>query len=284
MRFTALLTSCVVCVTALSQIGQAKEPQQLRLSLWERGVAFQSPADPKMKVYLWFYEWNMFEARSAGEHTRGAVQEQRSINKSMTRVELGPKDLRLTVDSGVDYADLSLTVANRTSRTWPKIAAIIPCFNPGPPKHRKPGAYADEQNQQFANTQTYFHGPDGLERLMGREIHFNDRLRKAVDLQAENGRYSFSSKWPTAKANAQSGVIVRESTNKKWVTAIAWRDFLSAQGHNPWECMHLSVQVGPLKPAEEKTVKGRIYLFQGLKEDCFQRYRDDFKVAGVREP
>ena len=61
-----------------------------------------------------------------------------------------------------------------------------------------------------------------------------------------------------------------------WVAGIAWADFLSAQGHNPWYCMHLSVCVGPLKRGESKTVKGRIYLFEGDGEACLEKYKRDF--------
>ena len=274
MRLCLAFVLGVLDLVAFSHFAQAEEPEKLRLSLWERGVAFQAPQDPDMKVYLWFYEWNMFEARSPGQHTHGTIQKEKKINESATRVEIGPENLRLVVEAGVDYADLSLTIVNDSMHNWPEIAAIIPCFNPGPPKHSERGQYADKQNVQFANTRTYFHGPCGLERLMRREIHFNDRLRQAVNLQAKNGEYVFSEKWPTGKANARSGILIRESTNRRWVTAIAWEEFLSAQAHNPWECMHLSVRVGSLKAGEKRTIKGKVYLFQGSKEDCFKRYEE----------
>jgi hypothetical protein len=57
---------------------------------------------------------------------------------------------------------------------------------------------------------------------------------------------------------------------------IAWDSFLSAQGHNPVRCMHLSVRVGPLRRGETKTVHGKIYLLKGSKDDCFKLFKEDF--------
>ena len=57
-----------------------------------------------------------------------------------------------------------------------------------------------------------------------------------------------------------------------WPTAL----YLSAQGHNPWNCMHLSIKVGPLKQGQRRTINGKIYLFEGSREDCLQAFRRDF--------
>ena len=102
-----------------------------------------------------------------------------------------------------------------------------------------------------------------------------------MDAEAIDGLFVFSNKWPTSPDNAHAGLIVRESTNGRWVTGIAWEHFLSSQGHNPWSCMHLSVNVGPLEPGESKTIRGRIYLFHGTREDCLERFRHDFAKKSV---
>ena len=72
--------------------------------------------------------------------------------------------------------------------------------------------------------------------------------------------------------------MIREDDAHKWVMGIAWDDFLSAQGHNPWKCMHLSVRVGPLKSGASKVIRGKIYLFEGSKEDCIKKYQTDFQT------
>ena len=245
----------------------AQQTSGLRLFEWERGVGFESPADPAMKVYLWFYEWNMFEARKAGQHTGGTYHLPRNFEADGRRAGLGPRDLRLEVVARDTSADLSLSVTNQTDHDWPELAGVIPCFNPGP---------AEIRNRQLAHTNTYFVGPNGLERQIKREIHFFDKLRPSIDRVSPNGQFVFSHKWPTSDTNAKEGLIIRESTDGKWVVGIAWERFLSAQGHNPWECMHLCARVGPLKPNEKRTIRGKVYLFQGTKEDCLRRYRADF--------
>jgi len=261
-----LLLLFAVIVSTLSAKAEGETPN-VRLLEWDRGFAVQSRAQKDMVVYLWFYEWNMFEAIEPGQHTRGTYMLDRSLSKDGCRGTVASDALTLVATAGRDGADLKLTVRNRTDYKFPPIAAIIPCFNPGPSKTRNP---------RFANTNTYFLGPDGLEKLVKREIHFNAAVRDLVNREAQDGRYVWTDKWPMSEPNAVGGLIVREATDGKWVCGIAWEDFLSAQGHNPWECMHLSIRIGPLGPGESKTICGKIYLFEGDKKDLLRRYYEDF--------
>jgi hypothetical protein len=275
-RRTALVCATLLAAAALpaphgSRPAQSQPPaNSLTLFAWERGMGFQSPLRQDMRMYLRFYEWNMFEARQPGQHTRGNDRLPRSVSADHTQAEAGTDDLLLTVRAGAESADLILAITNRTDYEWPALAAIIPCFNPGP---------ADSRNRELANTNTYFWGPPGLERLEKREIHFAQAHEAELRRISPNGQFVFSGKWPTAPSGALGGIMIRESSDGKWVTGVAWEDFLSAQAHNPWECMHLAVRVGPLKPGARKIIRGKVYLFQGKKEDCFQRYRADFPRA-----
>lgn len=270
--------SVLVCAALLAAAGvpardglrpvQSRLPAEgLRLFVWERGIGFESPVRQDMRMYLRFYEWNLFEARQPGQHTSGNDRLPRRVDDSRTQGVVGTDDLLLTVRAGADSAELTLMVSNRTEYEWPVLAAIIPCFNPGP---------ADSRNREFANTNTYFYGPQGLQRLEKREIHFAQAQEAELRRVSPDGQFVFSGKWPTAPSSALGGIIIRESNDRRWVTGIAWEEFLSAQAHNPWECMHLAVRVGPLKPGAQKIIRGRVYLFQGKKEDCFQRYLADF--------
>ncbi len=65
-------------------------------------------------------------------------------------------------------------------------------------------------------------------------------------------------------------------TMSEWVAGIARERFVSAQGHNPWRCMHLSIRVGPLKRGESRNVRGRVLLFPGTKEMCMERFKAEF--------
>jgi hypothetical protein len=137
-------------------------------------------------------------------------------------------------------------------------------------------------NRNFADPwrkNTYYVTAVGLTPLDSRAIHFNARHRDAVDAISDRGRFAFSNKWPTSGENATAGLIIRESEDGRWVTGIAWEDFLSVQGHNPWSCMHAGVRIGGLKPGESRTVLGRLYLFRGTRDECAMRFRRDFPDA-----
>ena len=102
------------------------------------------------------------------------------------------------------------------------------------------------------------------------------------DKERGDGKFVFSEKWPTSSRDARAGLLVRESEDRKWTMGIAWESFISAQGHNPWRCTHLSIRVGPLKKGEKKTIRGRIYLLNGSKEDCLKHFEKDFSNIGGR--
>ena len=115
-----------------------------------------------------------------------------------------------------------------------------------------------------------------------RAIHFNHECRSAVmswKREKGSGRFVFDEKWPTSERDAFAGIMIRESTEGRYVMGIGWESFLSAQGHNPWNCMHLSVRVGPLEVGEEREIRGRMYLFEGSKVDCLNAFENDFVNA-----
>ena len=243
----------------------------LEIDTWERGLRFTAGSDPGMFVYLYFYEWNMFEAVREGEHTGGRFDYQWQVTHGGAAAEMQTDPFHVRADVQGDRVNLSLRVTNQSQRNWPDPAAMIPCFNPGDNRSvpRNEGL-ADE-----AHERTWFVGGDGLDRLHQREIHFNRSLRDDVDRRATDGRYVFSDKWPTSDRDAAFGALIRESNDGRWVAGIAWDDFLSAQGHNPRFCMHLSVRVGPLAPGETVERQGRIYLFEGDATDCLDRAKED---------
>lgn len=257
---------------------------RIMLSEWRRGVGIISRATPEMKMYFWFYEWNLFGAWRDGQHNQGTTEQEITLFGDRSEARLVRKDLSVEVKATDDGADLVLRIRNGTERSWRKdVAAIIPCFTPGAPDvnfvnkkqvaHHFPNA---KRNDEFVNEQTYFVSAQGLMLQEKREIHFNAKLRDQINQEAEDGKFVFSPKWPTSEHDATGGVLLRESTDKTWITGIAWDRFLTAQAHNPWHCMHLSVRVGPLKPGESREIRGKIYLFRGTKEDLLQRYQADF--------
>jgi hypothetical protein len=252
----------------MASASAAEDPPNVRLFEWERGYGIESRAQKAMSVNLWFYEWNMFDAMQPGQHTGGTYRLEHKTSDGGRQGAVVSDAITLSVAATTDGADLKLAVKNLTDHDFPPHAAIIPCFNPGP---------AESRNEQFANTNTWFLGPNGLDKLVARQIHFNAALRERVDRDAKDGRYAWSEKWPLAEPNAAGGLIVRESNDGKWACGIAWESFLSAQGHNPWQCMHLSVCIGPLQRGQSKTIRGKMYLLSGDKDEVLRRYREDFR-------
>jgi hypothetical protein len=254
----------------------------VRLRRWERGVKLETTAADCGFAYFWFYEWNLFDAVRLGEHTPGSWSWDWTVNAHGLVARTKGDIFNLSVEATPDGAELMLDVQNITGHDWPELAAIIPCYNPGDPE--KPELI----NPSFLDgehTHTYFYGRHGLELIAEeypRAIHFSHtHWPSLISWQAPemNRKFVFSEKWPTSDRDAYKGVMIRESLDKQWVMGIAWDSFLSAQGHNPWNCMHLSVRLGPLKIGEKKKVRGRIYLLEGSKEDCLRCYERDFNVT-----
>lgn len=246
--------------------------QRVLLDEWERGVSLASTARPDLRMYLWFYEWNLFHAMEAGPHTHGRWKPEVGLNRNQDGATLRHPGLRLDVHALDDGAALKLQVENTTYRDWPSIAALIPCFNPGDGEFVEPcDAFFDEQHER-----TWYLGRGGLALLADRSIHFSAELTDEVEARADRGKHVFSHKWPTAADPAAGGLLLRESSDRSWVTGIAWERFLSLQGHNPLRCMHQAVRVGPLRPGDRRTINGRIYLFPGSKEACLTRFSEAF--------
>lgn len=264
----------------------AEEPATVRLVEWERGIAVQPQARPELTMYFWFYEWNMFEAMSPGQHTRGSWNFPKTIARDQATAVLGPPALRLTARAVHGGADLSLRATNLSAHDWPELAGIVPCWSPGQLQAggamKPPSFFGAPRTPQFADNErsrTYFLSPNGLAGLASRAIHFSGALRARIEAASEGGQFTFSYKWPTSDVNAEAGILIRESADGEWVTGIGWSGFLSVQGHNPWNCMHVCVRAGPLKRKESKTVRGRLYLFRGSKEDCLARFAADMGLA-----
>ena len=251
----------------------------MKLSRWARGIRIESRFDPNAFAFFWFYEWHLFDAVKRSEHTSGSWDWEWNVDEAGTSAFMSGEWLKLRMRTTENGAKLDLEITNSSAHDWPSLAAMIPCLNPGDPK--KPS----ERNCLFLderNLQTYFHGKDGLELIKGRfprEIHFNYQCRNALmawNKEREDGKFVFDEKWPTSERDACGGLMVRESRDERYVMGIAWESFLSAQGHNPWNCMHLSIKVGPLERGKKKTIGGNIYLFEGSKEDCLRAFQKDY--------
>jgi len=248
--------------------------KSMKLFKWARGMGVRMPDNEKRVMYLWFYEWHMFDAVSPGQHTHAAPLKNCEVDEEGANGRHWSDSIELKATACPDGADLVLKITNESKHDWPELAAIIPCFNPGHPKKKDDS----ELNENMVNENTWYLSAKGLAKHVKRTIYYNREFREGIDAQAKDGKFEWSGKWPATKSNAVVGIMIRESNDGKYVAGIAWEDFISAQGHNPWACMHLSIRVGPLKMGETKTIRGKIYLVAESKEDCLKRFRKDFGV------
>jgi hypothetical protein len=285
----SFMSALILLACAPIQSNKPEKDQQqpaFRLSAWHEKIwlAFEIPiiaiepvATDDRVLYLWFYENTFFDAVEKGwAEFHGDDPSKLTVSDDGLFAEVIATDnrqLKLECRAAHDGVDLLLTVANNTDYTWPEVAALTPCFFPGSTDSRFPDPPIDELFRDEERARTWFAGIDGLLPLQNTDLHFNHRLRPQVEASIQAGQGDKN--WVISK-NAATGLMLRESSDGRWVAGIAWEDFLSAQGHNPLRCMHLSVRVGPLAPGETRTVKGKIYLFQGTRIDCLNRFNDDF--------
>jgi hypothetical protein len=286
LRFKIFLVTLLINILLFTGISkplygqkQTSTLNMIKLSEWSRGIKLESQSDSNLFAFFWFYEWYLFDAVIKGEHKHGNYNWEWTVDEQCKSAVLNEEWLKLKIHSRENGAELLMEIANNSDHDWPSIAAIIPCFNPGQINETK------EQNSLFLDEEhlhTYFLGKKDLELLMGefpREIHFNHECYSHVtewEKERQDGKFVFDEKWPTSARNAYAGIIIRESIDKRYVMGIAWESFLSSQGHNPWHCMHLSIKVGPLEQGKKKTIRGKIYLIEGSKEDCLKEFAKDF--------
>jgi hypothetical protein len=256
--------------STLDRIESGASPLNLgeyRLARWKRGVTIRPLFQSGREMTLWFYEWNLFDAFEPGELTQGYWKFDVRIRDEGRSALISSEDrgVNLAITTSARGADLVLTVTNKTDHTWGENAAIVPCLSPGP-AHGAPKILRRPRTTAFLNTRTWYLSAAGLERMQGREVHFARDARLPA-----NREYAFSDRWPPSDTPAERGLLVRESNDSTWIAGIEWEDFVTVQAHNPWDCMHVGIRVGPLAPGETKTIRGRIMLSPGAKKDALIR-------------
>jgi hypothetical protein len=241
---------------------------------WGEGIVVRAPeGGPEM--YLRFYEWSLFGAVREGLETQAdrnqAFETTCDRAAGTATVEYPEGGVTLDLAAGDGAVEMRLSVTNRTERDWSPLAALVPCLNPG----RDGGPPKTEALADLERARTCYVGEDGLEPLADREVHWLAEYGDAIEERRPDDGYPWEHKWPRGD-DAVEPLLVRESPDGEWATGVAWADALGAQGHNPWNCMHLSARVGPLSPGETRTVRGAIYLLAGDADTVLERHRREF--------
>ncbi len=248
------------------------EPARLELFEWERGLALRSLSEREpLSMYLWFYEWRLFDALEPGEWTQAEYDWPRGVASDGQSAWIQADMLRLEARVRGDAVELELKVENSSEHAWPEHASIIACFNPGPP--------ATKPYEMGHHKSTYFVGEHGLERLPDRDFHFRASLRESLETRAPELKFDFSERWRTSARDDHGGLLLRTSQSERWSCGVAWEDWLGVQAHNPWLCMHVATRVGPLAPGERRSVRGRLVLLEGSREAALERLRAPWELG-----
>ncbi len=270
----ALVAAGFAAVAALSCRAREPEPARLELFGWERGIGLQSTAHEPLSMFLWFYEWQLFDALAPGEITEARYDWPHTVAEDKRSATIDAGMLRLAARVDGDAVELTLEVTNRTERAWPEPAAIVACFNPGPP--------ASKAYEMGHHKSTYFIAADGLERLPDRDMHFRSELRPTLEARDAELDFEFGKRWRSSERDDHGGLLVRTSQSGRWTAGVAWEDWLGVQAHNPWLCMHVATRVGPLAPGESRTIRGRLVLVEGPLEAGLERLRAPWPPAAKR--
>jgi hypothetical protein len=261
-------------VAALSCRAREPQPAKLELFGWERGIGLRSTAREPLSMFLWFYEWQLFDALEPGEFSEARYDWPHTVAEDQRSASIDAGMLKLDARVDGEAVELTLEVTNRTERAWPEHAAIIACFNPGPP--------ASKAYEMGHHKSTYFVAAGGLERLPDRDMHFRSELRPGLEARHAELEFEFSKRWRSAERDDHGGLLVRTSQSGRWTAGVAWEDWLGVQAHNPWLCMHVATRVGPLEPGRSRTIRGRLVLVEGALEAGLERLRAPWPAAEKR--
>jgi hypothetical protein len=240
----------------------------LELFAWERGIGIRAVGPEPMPMYLWFYEWSLFDGPEPGEWTEARHDHPVTISDDARTARIDAGALTLDARVVADGVELDLAVDNRTGRAWPDSASLIACFNPGPKESRT--------FEMGHHLKTYLLAKDGLERFQDRDMHFVASEKPALQRRSPDLGFAFSDRWPTSSLDTQAGLLLRESFSGGWTSGVAWSSATAVQAHNPWLCMHVATKLGPLAVGERKTLRGMLYLFPGDRHEGLRRYQRDF--------
>lgn len=253
-------------------------PGDSRDVLWGEGLAASADGGPA--VFLRFYEWNVFGFatdtrynRADKEQVHRAAAPPYGTSGEITYPAHGVELFARVEDRSVA---LRLRVENRTERDWGPAAGLIPCLNPGRRPDDEPVTpeLADSDREH-----TYYPGDGGLTTLEDGRIHWHADRYDHVERHRPSGGFSTeNSPWnEEAPGRVAEALLLRESDDGEWVTGIGWEAGLCVDAHNPWQCLHLGVPVGPLAAGERTEIRGRLYLERGDPEKLLERYREEFQ-------
>jgi len=78
------------------------------------------------------------------------------------------------------------------------------------------------------------------------------------------------------EADVDSGLTTRTNLEGTWVCGLYWERTTHLSNHHPADCLHASVNLGPVPPQGKRAIRGRIYWMEGAKEDLYALWKKEF--------
>jgi len=72
------------------------------------------------------------------------------------------------------------------------------------------------------------------------------------------------------------GLITRSNLEGTWISGIFWEGTSHVTNHHPADCLHAIVNIGGIPPYTKRAIRGKIYWFQGSKNDLVKHFQRDF--------
>lgn len=73
-----------------------------------------------------------------------------------------------------------------------------------------------------------------------------------------------------------NGLVIRESSDGKTISGMYWERTAEVAVHHPADCLHSIVDLGPTSAKKPHVVRGKIYYFQGTRDDLLAHWKRDF--------
>jgi len=168
-------------------------------------------------------------------------------------------DFRGTVVARKDAIDYELHVSNVGETQWDRPRMVLFCLQ----CNCAPGFLDYEAKRTFVHR-------DGKWITMNEVVQGKFAPHRMAGVGVRRGQP------PGAER-----IAARVSEDGKFVLGIATdrATSLSFNFNDRIACLHSNPEWGKLKPGEEATAKGKVYLFQGTLKDLWRRYCQDFNVA-----
>ncbi len=81
-----------------------------------------------------------------------------------------------------------------------------------------------------------------------------------------------------SRGQIDHGLIVRESHDRKYSSGMYWERTAYVSNGHPADCVHASVDLGPLKAGETRGVSGKFYFLEGSKDELLKLWEKDYGV------